>query len=75
MNTESKQLAADFNKVCARMRKLVRHNRSERRKLERLHSMQLKAQTRQHAAEMKQLESSATAIEKRLNLVLGRAGK
>lgn len=75
INTEAKQLTADLRKVRTRQRKLRDSKNRELRSLERLHDQQIKALWRQFDAEKKQLDRAELDITKRLNLVVGRAGK
>ena len=75
INTEAKALQRDIRKTLSRISKLPKTRNSEVRKMNRNFAQMIAEYDRQIATEKKHLEAQKDALTKRLNLILGRAGK
>ena len=79
INTEAKSLQRDINKILTRLSKLPKQRNTEVRKMNIAFERELRRATTSYdamiATKKKQLEAEKAALEMRLNLVLGRAGK
>lgn len=72
---EHKQLESNLADVRRALSKLGRRDRAERKRLEDLHKRNLRTLSQSTLADQRALEAQEQRIERRLQLLNGRAGK